>query len=44
MNFDNTYVKIDLDAIEANIDAIRAKVQVDVMTHRNRVWVEEYKR
>ena len=31
MNFDNTYVKIDLDAIEANIDAIRAKVGVDVM-------------
>ncbi len=31
MNFDNTYVKIDLDAIESNIDAIRAKVGVDVM-------------
>ena len=31
MNFDNTYVKIDLDAIEANIDAIRARVGVDVM-------------
>ena len=31
MNFDNTYVKIDLDAIEANIDAIRAKAGVDVM-------------
>ena len=31
MNFDNTYVKIDLDAIEANIDAVRAKAQVDVM-------------
>ena len=31
MNFDNTYVKIDLDAIESNIDAIREKVGVDVM-------------
>ena len=31
MNFDNTYVKIDLDAIEANFDAIRAKAGVDVM-------------
>ena len=31
MNFDNTYVKIDLDAIEANIDAIRAQVGVDIM-------------
>ena len=31
MNFDNTFVKIDLDAIEANIDAIRARVGVDVM-------------
>ena len=31
MNFDNTYVKIDLDAIDANIDAIRARVGVDVM-------------
>ena len=31
MNFDNTYVKIDLDAIESNINAIRAKVGVDVM-------------
>ena len=31
MNFDNTYVKIDLDAIESNIDAIRARVGVDVM-------------
>ena len=31
MNFDNTYVKIDLDAIEANIDAIRARAGVDVM-------------
>ena len=31
MNFDNTYVKIDLDAIDANIDAIREGVGVDVM-------------
>ena len=31
MNFDNTYVKIDLDVIESNIDAIRAQVGVDVM-------------
>ena len=31
MNFDNTYVKIDLDAIEANINAIRAKAGVNVM-------------
>ena len=31
MNFDNTYVKIDLDAIDENINAIRAKVGVDVM-------------
>ena len=31
MNFDNTYVKIDLDAIDTNIDAIRAKAGVDVM-------------
>ncbi len=31
MNFDNTYVKIDLDAIEANIGAIRSRVGVDVM-------------
>ena len=31
MNFDNTYVKIDLDAIEQNMDAIRAKAGVDVM-------------
>ena len=31
MNFDNTYVKIDLDIIESNIDAIRAKAGVDVM-------------
>ena len=31
MNFDNTFVRIDLDAIEANIDAIRHRVGVDVM-------------
>ena len=31
MNFDNTYVRIDLDAIEANIDAIRSRTGVDVM-------------
>jgi len=31
LNFDNTYVKIDLDAIESNINAIREKVGVDVM-------------
>ena len=31
MNFDNTYVKIDLDIIESNIDAIRTKAGVDVM-------------
>ena len=31
MNFDNTYVKIDLDAIEANIDAVRSRSGVDVM-------------
>ena len=31
MNFDNTFVRIDLDAIEANIDAIRTRVGVDVM-------------
>ena len=31
MNFDNTYVKIDLDAIESNINAIREKAGVDVM-------------
>ena len=31
MNFDNTYVKIDLDMIEANFNAIRAKAGVDVM-------------
>ena len=31
MNFDNTYVKIDLDIIEANFTAIREKAGVDVM-------------
>ena len=31
MNFDNTYVKIDLDVIDSNIDAIREQVGVDVM-------------
>ena len=31
MNFDSTRVKIDLDAISANFDAIRAKVNVPVM-------------
>ena len=31
LNFDNTYVKIDLDAIDANIDSIRARVGTDVM-------------
>ena len=31
MNFDSTRVKIDLDAISANFDAISAKVQVPVM-------------
>ena len=31
MNFDNTYVKIDLDAIEENIRAIRQRAGVDVM-------------
>ena len=31
MNFDNTYVKIDLDTIDANIDAIRARAGTDVM-------------
>ena len=31
MNFDNTYVKIDLDTIDANIDAIRERVGTDVM-------------
>ena len=31
MNFDSTRVKIDLDAISANFDAVREKVQVPVM-------------
>ena len=31
MNTDNTYVKIDLDAVGANLDAIRAKAGVQVM-------------
>ena len=31
MNFDNTYVKIDLDAIAANLDAVSAKSGVKVM-------------
>ena len=31
MNFDNTRVKIDLDMIEENFDAVQAKVQVPVM-------------
>ncbi len=31
MNFDNTYVKINLDIIEANISAIARKSDVDVM-------------
>ena len=31
MNFDSTRVKIDLDAISANFDAIRAKTKVPVM-------------
>ena len=31
MNFDNTYVKINLDIIDANIDAIRARAGTDVM-------------
>ena len=31
MNFDNTYVKIDLDVIESNFNAIREKAGVDVM-------------
>ena len=31
MNFDNTYVKINLDTIESNIDAIRERVGTDVM-------------
>lgn len=31
MNYDNTYVEIDLDAISANFDAIRAKAGVQIM-------------
>ena len=31
MNYDNTYVEIDLDAIISNFDAIRAKAGVQVM-------------
>ena len=31
MNFDSTYVKIDLDAIAANFDAVREKAGVPVM-------------
>ena len=31
MNFDNTYVKIDLDAIAANLDTVRQKAGVKVM-------------
>ena len=31
MNFDNTYVKIDLDVIESNFNSIREKAGVDVM-------------
>ena len=31
LNIDNTYVKIDLDAIEENIRAIRRRAGVDVM-------------
>ena len=31
MNYDNTYVKIDLDIIESNFNAIREKAGVDVM-------------
>ncbi len=31
MHFDNTYVEIDLDAIRENLDAVKAKAQVDVM-------------
>ena len=31
MNFDNTYVKIDLDIIAANMDTIRSHVKKDVM-------------
>ncbi|MGN0998081.1 MAG: alanine racemase [Faecousia sp.] len=31
MNFDNTYLKIDLDAIDANLEAVRQKAGVPVM-------------
>ena len=31
MDFDNTYVKIDLDAIRSNLDAVREKAGVPVM-------------
>ena len=31
MNFDSTYVKIDLDAIAANFDAVALKAGVPVM-------------
>ena len=31
LNFDNTYVKIDLDIIEANFEAVRSKTAVPVM-------------
>ncbi len=31
MHFDNTYVEIDLDAIQSNLEAVRSKAQVDVM-------------
>lgn len=31
MNFDNTYVKIDLDRIEANFDAVKNRAGVSVM-------------
>ena len=31
MHFDNTYVKIDLDIIRANFDAVQRKVGVPVM-------------
>ena len=30
MNFDNTYVQIDLDAIAANLDAVKQKTGVMV--------------
>ena len=31
MNYDNTYVEIDLDAISANFDAIASKAGINVM-------------